>query len=682
MQRSQDLRGDAPERIDDAQFTTAEAVIRQPNRWHLFCPERTFDLLVSGLRPFRDLIVLIPVVFAFSAFGVMVNWQSFSREAVSAMADFGLIGRLILAALTFNLISQIAKGIVARFYGLMVPSFGVILGYGLIPRFNVRIQPSPSLDRRARLWLAATSILVSLLFSGLAGLFWLFTRSSGSLLSSLAIEIACLSTMSLLFIANPLWKGDGYLFLATLLNTPDLDIRSRNALKRLFIRPPDAVSRYTKNAFPLAVYGLASLLFMALFAALIAFAAGNWLKWHYRGTGVVVFLALVIYVAFSVRRQQKAMKVSHEPEVPDGESHSRLQSRLKPRKPHSVTQTPVRSVWKRMIRSALLLLFFAILLLPYRYDAGGDATITPSARMKIAAESDGIVESVYFNGGEWVEKNTVIARLASYRQSKDVQATLSEIKSKQKEIAWLLTTPSKEELDLAKEQLNTARLQLKYSIDETARMETLFKKGTVSLQDVEKAREAVDLDRQRVTENLDSLNALQTKINPYQIESLEADVERSSADLAYYQEQLRRTDLKMPMSGCIITMNLQDLKNTYLEKGHLFAEVENTRLVKVEIAVPEFDIDHVRLDAPVSVRFWARPGQNFHGRVTAIFATATQLDYGPVVTVVTELENVDGLLKSGLTGYAKIEGDTVPVMVAFTRAFVRFMQIELWSWIP
>ena len=57
-------------------------------------------------------------------------------------------------------------------------------------------------------------------------------------------------------------------------------------------------------------------------------------------------------------------------------------------------------------------------------------------------------------------------------------------------------------------------------------------------------------------------------------------------------------------------------------------------------------------------------------------------EQGNVVIVTTVIDNPDGVLKSGMTGFGKIDGGTKPVIVAFSRAIVRFFLIELWSWLP
>ena len=50
--------------------------------------------------------------------------------------------------------------------------------------------------------------------------------------------------------------------------------------------------------------------------------------------------------------------------------------------------------------------------------------------------------------------------------------------------------------------------------------------------------------------------------------------------------------------------------------------------------------------------------------------------------MLTTIDNPAGELKSGMTGYAKVDGETLPVWKAFTRAIFRFIDVELWSWIP
>jgi multidrug efflux pump subunit AcrA (membrane-fusion protein) len=104
--------------------------------------------------------------------------------------------------------------------------------------------------------------------------------------------------------------------------------------------------------------------------------------------------------------------------------------------------------------------------------------------------------------------------------------------------------------------------------------------------------------------------------------------------------------------------------------------------VLLRVAVPEFDIGEVTIGAPLTFKLWAYPDREFSGTVTEIQPATEEVDYGMVVNVTSRLNNPDGVLISGLTGQAKIRGKNTVVLFAFTKALVRFVSIEVWSWLP
>ena len=53
-----------------------------------------------------------------------------------------------------------------------------------------------------------------------------------------------------------------------------------------------------------------------------------------------------------------------------------------------------------------------------------------------------------------------------------------------------------------------------------------------------------------------------------------------------------------------------------------------------------------------------------------------------MVKVLATFENKDGLLKTGMSGQAKISAVSMPVWRAFTHSVMRFVRLQLWAWIP
>ena len=69
----------------------------------------------------------------------------------------------------------------------------------------------------------------------------------------------------------------------------------------------------------------------------------------------------------------------------------------------------------------------------------------------------------------------------------------------------------------------------------------------------------------------------------------------SDEERAGYEAKIKRTVLRMPFDGNILTLHLKDKVNSYLDKGAPFAVLEYTGVVTAEIDVPESDVQYVKI---------------------------------------------------------------------------------------
>jgi multidrug efflux pump subunit AcrA (membrane-fusion protein) len=133
----------------------------------------------------------------------------------------------------------------------------------------------------------------------------------------------------------------------------------------------------------------------------------------------------------------------------------------------------------------------------------------------------------------------------------------------------------------------------------------------------------------------------------------------------------------------VITSSPAEKVGQYVDKGELIVEVHDLSTVCVEIDVSEKGIGDVNIAQPVHMKARAFPDRSFWGRVTRI-APAAEQPSKPleerVVRVTMEIDNDDGLLKTGMTGFAKISCGKRPVYEILTRRFRRFLRVEFWSW--
>ena len=687
----------------DGSSSIGKDTIKRYSHWSIFCPEKSLDLLLALYRHFRFFVYLLPVFIVFSTLSFLFNFDLISGDFSTANQHFGFLGHLIFTLFTINLMTQIVKGAIARYHHLKVPSFGIILAFGFIPRFDLFVEIGQDTANKARLWIVSASILVRATLFAIGVAFWILTRSNGTLLSMVGIMLAIFSLITLFIAVNPLMKSDGYRFLTIYFSKPNLREKADLALKGLISKQPNVVSQYIENTFALRMYALACIAFIILLMGFLGSMLAEWLESNYQGMGVATFLVIVFLMLSNIRRQKKftenlkstlresQSQSSSSAEQVAGASHWKhenmsnmkeglgdVNDMLSKRSGNLRDETLNRPYVKYFIIAVLS----GCLFLPYQYEAGGAAEVFPIARNEMYAETSGVIDKVLFDGGEWVEEETVIAQLSNHKQIKDVRSTELSIKKIQEDIEVLLTTPSEEDINLAEQQLATANLVLKYSVDNYQRIENLYKSQTVSLDDYSEALEEMEVNRQKKIEKEAALLAIKNQINQHQIDSMKAEKMRLEEELTNNQELLRRTSLRAPISGQIITTNLQDLKYKYLENGDLFAEVEDTRHVRVEVSIPEADIGEIRKDSDVELKLWAYPDSSLHGKVYEIYPVTADATFGAVVKVVATFPNENRLLRTGMTGHAKIISNEVFVITAFTRAIINFIKIEMWSWLP
>ena len=87
-------------------------------------------------------------------------------------------------------------------------------------------------------------------------------------------------------------------------------------------------------------------------------------------------------------------------------------------------------------------------------------------------------------------------------------------------------------------------------------------------------------------------------------------------------------------------------------------------------------MEHVNVGAAVSIRPRYQSSASIPGTVRTIDWNVTETPFGNVVKVIAVVPKAPANLRNGMTGYAKIEGPTLPVWQAFTLALTRFFALD------
>jgi hypothetical protein len=322
-------------------------------------------------------------------------------------------------------------------------------------------------------------------------------------------------------------------------------------------------------------------------------------------------------------------------------------------------------------------------------------------------------------------KQSYLAKLLATPRKEDVEVARNQVKIAREEVdkAKKEVAVNKQNLEVIKKQIESALTQADFYFREASRLEEGYKEGAIALNLVEDAqrnaqtkkieaeekRQAL-LQQQQVIEQARSQLASKQRVletsesqlklllaGPYpdEIEAARQDVEVARAELERLRKQeqqerdkLKLTSLVMPLDGYLVTPYLDTKVGSYLDQGQTFAIAQDATKILAEVQVPEYDVGQFSIGKKVQIKLNAYPTETIMGKVVSITpsagnsTTTGDLSSEPVVKVLVEIPDGKHLFKTGMTGYAKIEGPMKPFIVAFSSPIVRFFQIEIWSWLP
>lgn len=663
-----------PAGVQDAYGIDSRTVKRM---WKLFDPTTLLKLLVPLLGWVRLVVYPLPLLLIVSLY-ILGRYPNLVMDDIRRLhGATTLFEHIVFSMFTINLVATLVIAAVAFNFRASVKAIGISIFLGFLPRFVSRITHAEQLSRREKLWLHATPLLVRATLFCVGMLLWYTTRDALGLLPKIGMAIALLTALDVLFASgNPLVKGSCYQLLATFTNEPHL---RGKAFKAVMARLRGDRFKEADNNL-LVGYGLATLLYAYVLIAVAVIIVAVFLgELRIGGISVLIALALGLYLIRGTIRRFKLIGEAYE----RSERFERWRKRAMPQEAGEkpVEPTAADSFWS-WARIAALLVFIVVLFLPYPYEPGGHIKIFPIKQEPLATDVPGIVEAVYFDGGEKLKKGTVIAKLAVPDLSAALASADARVIEQAAVVADLKARPKPEEVQLAERELQVAQKQLQYSTEKVPRYEKLYADRSIAFDELDAARRTRDVDGTQVEQKLAALNLVKAGITKEQIAAAEAKLVALKEEREGLKQKLGRTTLTMPFDGSLLTLHLKQKVNAFLDRGQPFALVENTETVTAEIEVPESDIGQVKVGAMIRARPNPYSDQEFEGKVTLIDRNVTVQPFGNVIKVIAEIKNRDDMLRTGMSGYAKVSGTTLPVWKAFTLAVIRFFNVQVWSWIP
>ncbi|SMY09271.1 efflux RND transporter periplasmic adaptor subunit [Flavimaricola marinus] len=666
-----------------------------PAQLVLFDPQGLFKLLYILGYPLKFILWAIVPLVIIGGMTMMKNLEAIGEDFGRILTDLGSITQFIIGLFVVNLVSRLAQGVAIVAHGGRVPGFGIKLVLNIIPRFFIDNTGVREMDRQGQLWAYGSGLLSRLAIFGLGILVWAITRDDGGWLPLASLVAAQFGLLVFLITAFPLMPADGLNWIAVVCNEPKILGKAVTGFKHVFLGADLPPILEKKDALPMAFLGLGILLTLMALLGVLGITAAIMLEAELGGLGVVLFLGMAAAVSLYLLTMVTSMRgrsgggrkrgggaataegggfdpAAFREMAMGGKTDTDAEVA-----PDTGTTGKAKVVWA-LIGLGLLIFAFQ----PYAYEAGGQVEFLPEARGQAVARTDGEIIDVLVREGDMVSRGQVLARLSSWDQEQAVAITRTQLQAAEAELTRLLEGASPEEIEVARRQLESAEASVEFSQAEADRARTLAESGVGSQTAYEKALSTLQGDLASLEVSRASLDLVLAQASETDIAIQQAEIDRLTLELQFATAELERSQIVASMDGRVVTANLQLLTGSYMRAGDPFLEIENSDVISAVISIPESDIGLIAPGDVVRLKAWGQSDTEIDGEVQSIAPSADTEGYGSVVRVTAVFPNPDNFLRSGMTGYAKIDGAEMRAWEAYMRSIRRFFQIEVWSWIP
>jgi len=695
--------------------------LRADYHYKLYDPSK---LLVGFLGLIRPLIPLIKLsVWALIPTLPIAAYTTFNNAGFIVQDEevMPFLVWLVFHLLMMNMLSVIAKGTVGTFYSLRLHEFGVRLRYGFVPHLYISQKDFRLLSREQFLWTLGSSMILKLDLFVWGALLWSVVRGSGTNLATWSISIAMAALIGFIVDAFPLRPtSDGYRWMNSFFYLPprwlqQLLLKGFALVGSLFSRQPRPEPITWKEVgLMLGVVGVSGFLVFVFYRLLSKFTVGLATSFpNLFGSGTW-FILLAFFLTLGVIYWSKRIQSMRSKMNKRNRAVAATETVVLPQDPGEKS----KKMWTQLGQIGLALVVIGCMFIPYPYRPGGPVKLLPPQLQPIQAPITGKIIAVPYKGadGTLIKAGSVVAIMQASDLENNTLTLREQVSQQEAQLSQLLNTPRPEEVAVASKAVEEARKQvevLEKSLESAIataslskitaqRLEELYKEGVYSQQLFEEAKgkaevDAIDVNATRrglegATKNLEgkqaTLQLVSVGPHPDQINGARAELRRLQQQLKYSQSQQDLAKLIMPINGYLETPYLEQKKGSFLKQGDTFASVQDDRNIQGEAQIPEYDAVEIKPGGKVEIKLLAYSGDPILGKVVSVEPNATITDdvaataTEKVVRVVVEIPNNKKLLKPGMTGYVKVEAGTKPLLLAFAHPIIRFVQVEMWSWLP
>jgi len=296
--------------------------------------------------------------------------------------------------------------------------------------------------------------------------------------------------------------------------------------------------------------------------------------------------------------------------------------------------------------------------------ATGSITAKVGAEVRVGARVSGKVQRLRSNIGDQVKKGDVIAELDKADLEANVVQRVAELEISRSRLASL---EKLQPMQIEKARADVAKWEATVSLAEKdlQRKSDLLKDELASQQDVDDAREQLEVAKAELAFSRESLRLIETQY-PEDLSQAAKDVERAKGALDNARATLSYTTITAPIDGVVGSVSTQEGETVAAGfNAPTFVTIIDLTRLEVDAYVDEVDIGKVKTGQKGSFSVDAFPGREFEGVVSAIYPKAViQENVVYYIVVLDIIGDYEGLLRPQMTASVTLTLEDRPGVLA------------------
>ncbi|MCX7918703.1 MAG: efflux RND transporter periplasmic adaptor subunit [bacterium] len=297
------------------------------------------------------------------------------------------------------------------------------------------------------------------------------------------------------------------------------------------------------------------------------------------------------------------------------------------------------------------------------YRASGE--IEPIQSAAVSPDISGKLVKLLVQEGSYVRKGQVLAQLDDIPLTAQYEQAKAALKLAEANLEKARTGVRPQELEIAKQAVQQAKVTLNMSTTDLARTENLYKAGVATKQELDAANVRVKVAMAQYQTALENLKLAEEGARKEDKLAAEAGYEQAKAAVELVKDQLDKTRIRSPFDG-IITKKYHDIGEVVMPSVPVF-RVETVNPMKAVIRIPQEDVGQIKLGQMASITL---PTYEIVTGKVSLISPAVEAG-NRSVKIEISVDNPNRNIKSGMFIRAEILIDTFKGAIIIPKSAVQ-----------